>query len=108
MIDMDNDKASSFADGPNAIWITSQPSVVQQRLRLKTIFVQNLDVSSRHSVFLIQHLGLFRLRKTVFVNYKIDVYKCFFLPTSPSSCILYFIALNSVLSKNDSLAFNFS
>ena len=53
LIDMDNDRASIFTvalkEGRNGVWITSQSSDVQQRLRLQTIFAQGPDVTSADS-----------------------------------------------------------
>jgi len=44
VIDMDNDRAGIFTaalkEGRSGVWITSQSSDVQQRLRLQTIFAQ--------------------------------------------------------------------
>lgn len=55
VIDMDNDTAGIFTaalkEGRSGVWITSQSSDVQQRLRLQTIFAQSPDVESTDSEY---------------------------------------------------------
>ncbi|XP_044165904.1 uncharacterized protein LOC122949960 [Acropora millepora] len=55
VIDMDNDTAGIFTaalkEGRSGVWITSQSSDVQQRLRLQTIFAQSPDVASTDSEY---------------------------------------------------------
>lgn len=40
-----------FKEGRSGVWITSQSSDVQQRLRLQTIFAQSPDVASTDSEY---------------------------------------------------------
>ena len=53
LIDVDNERAGIFTaalkEGRNGVWITSQSSDVQQRLRLQTICAQSPDVASADS-----------------------------------------------------------